>query len=211
MPSAPDDDWWAQLELIRLACQSSCQLVQIREKDLSARKLVAFTREAVAAARPHGARVLVNDRLDVALAAGADGVHLRTNSMPVHDVRRVVAQTRASMHSPDFLIGVSTHSLAEAEAAEAGGADFVVCGPVFAPNSKTVSTPLLGLDGLAEVCRRVTLPVLALGGISSENFRATLDCGAAGIAAVGLFQDANRLRSHIKMMVSFGAKPQNEV
>jgi thiamine-phosphate pyrophosphorylase len=207
----PAEDWRAQLELIRLACQSGCQLVQLREKDVPARKLASFTREAVAVTRPHGARVLVNDRLDVALAAGADGVHLRTTSMPVRDVRRVVAHARASANSIEFLIGVSTHSLAQVEAAAAEGADFVVCGPVFAPNSKTISTPLLGLEGLAEVCRRATLPVLALGGISPENFRATLDCGAAGIAAVGLFQDANRLRSHIKMMLSFNAKPQNKV
>lgn len=187
---------------MRLAAAAGCQLIQIREKDLSARELTACVREAVAAARPHGARVLVNDRLDVAVIAGADGVHLRTDSLPARDVRRVVSASRLAVPE-DFLIGVSTHSLAEVEAAAAGGADFVVCGPVYAPTSKNATAPPLGLDRFAEIVRHATIPVIALGGITVKNFREPLQRGAAGVAAVGLFHDVNNLRANLKMMLSF--------
>jgi thiamine-phosphate pyrophosphorylase len=185
---AQPDEWRAQIEVVRAAAQSGCQLIQVREKDLSARELTRFAREAVAAARPHGARVLVNDRLDVAFAADADGVHLRVNSMPAREVRRVVTAHR-SAHAADFLVGVSTHSLADVVAAEAAGADFVVCGPVYAPTSKRIGGPPLGLEAFADICRRVAIPVLALGGVTAENFREPLRRGAAGVAAIGLFHE----------------------
>src|SRR5262245_6359351 len=110
-----------QLEAIGKAARAGCQLIQIREKDMSARALAAFTRAAIELARPHGARVLVNDRLDVAMAAGADGVHLRASSIPAREVRAVATKKGLD----DFLIGVSTHSVAEAKSAEDGGADFI--------------------------------------------------------------------------------------
>ncbi len=165
-------------------------MIQIREKDLSARALTCFTRQAIAAARPHGAKVLVNDRLDVALAAKADGVHLRVNSLAAADVRDLVRRKGLT----DFLIGVSTHSLAEARAAEAGSADFIVCGPVYDTPSKREFGAPLGLEKFAEICLAVTLPVLALGGITLANLQEPLQRGAAGIAAIGLFVRAENLR-----------------
>ncbi len=191
-----------QLEAIAAAAQAGCQLIQIREKDLLPRELCEFVRAAIAEAKPHGARVLVNDRLDVALASGADGVHLRTNSLPAAEIRRIVQQR-------DFLIGVSTHSLSEAQTAEASGADFIVCGPVFPTPSKASYGAPLGLLQLAEICRAVSLPVLALGGIAMTNFNEPLACGAAGIAAISLFKNISSLGSNIKIVLSSQLNPQD--
>lgn len=194
-----------QLEAIAQAAQATPPghlLIQIREKDLSARQLTEFVRAALTVAKPHGARVLVNDRLDVALAAGADGVHLRTNSLPPEIVRRLV-------NHADFLIGVSTHSLAEAQAAERGGADFIVCGPAFPTLSKASYGAPLGLERFAEICQRVKIPVLALGGITMTNFAEPLARGAAGIAAISLFKNLAALGSNIKMVLSSARSPQD--
>lgn len=185
-----------QLEAIDKAARAGCQLVQIREKDMSAKALAAFTRAAIECARPHGARVLVNDRLDVAMAAGADGVHLRASSIPAPEVRAVVARTGLD----DFLIGVSTHSVAEAKLAEDGGADFIVCGPVYDTPSKKAFGPPLGLERFAEICGAVKIPVLAIGGINLSNYREPLRRGAAGVAAIGLFTDVENLEQTIRFL-----------
>lgn len=185
-----------QLEAIDKAARAGCQLVQIREKDMSAKALAAFTRAAIECARPHGARVLVNDRLDVAMAAGADGVHLRASSIPAPEVRAVVARKGLD----DFLIGVSTHSVAEAKLAEDGGADFIVCGPVYDTPSKKAFGPPLGLERFAEICGAVKIPVLAIGGINLSNYREPLRRGAAGVAAIGLFTDVENLEQTIRFL-----------
>jgi thiamine-phosphate pyrophosphorylase len=176
--------WPGEVEKITQASAAGCQLIQIRERDLSARLLCQMTKEAIEAVRPFGARVLVNDRLDVALASGADGVHLRTTSIPVDALRQVRDQRGLG----SFLIGVSTHSLVEAQLAEQSGATFIVTGPVFSPNSKTIDGPPMGLDRFEEICQRVSLPVFALGGVGKENCREVMAAGAAGVAAIGLFQ-----------------------
>ncbi len=183
---------------MREAAAAGCQLVQVREGDLPARRLVEFVCEAIMVTRPYGARLLVNDRLDIALATGADGVHLRASSLPASEARRVVKKQGRS----DFLIGVSTHSLIEAQAAEAGGADFIVFGPIYETPSKLPYGRPLGLERLAEVCRRVRIPVLAIGGIHLNNFREVLRGGAAGIAAITLFADRNTLSGNIKTVLA---------
>jgi thiamine-phosphate pyrophosphorylase len=187
-----------QLEAIVKAAQAGCHFIQIREKDMSAKALGAFTRAAVELARPHGARVLVNDRLDVAMAAGADGVHLRASSIPAREVRAVAVQR--GLHG--FLIGVSTHSIAEARLAEEGGADFIVCGPVYDTPSKRAYGAPIGLEVFAEICGAAQIPVLALGGINLSNYREPLRRGAAGIAAIGLFTDAENLEQSIRCLIS---------
>lgn len=144
--------------------------------------------------------MLVNDRLDVALAAGADGVHLRTSSLSVGEARKLARRSRAG----EFLIGVSTHTLKEAAEAEAGGADFIVFGPVYAPFSKQVSGPLPGLPGLAAVCQAVEIPVFGLGGIRMDNFVAVIRQGAAGIAAISLFTELSCLQSNIRELLRRG-------
>lgn len=185
--------WQAQLSAIHTAAQAGCQFIQIREKDLTPRSLTEFTRAALASAHPHGTRVLVNDRLDVALAAGADGVHLRVNSIPTREARQLTGK--------HFLIGVSTHSLAEAQAAARDGADFIVCGPVYDTPSKRAYGAPLGLARLAEICREVSVPVFALGGITLENYHATLQHGAAGIAGIGLFNQPEKLAETIQQLL----------
>jgi thiamine-phosphate pyrophosphorylase len=187
-----------QLDVIAEAARAGCQLIQIREKDMSAKSLGAFTRAAIERARPHGARVLLNDRLDVAMAAGADGVHLRASSIPAREVRAAAAQRGLG----DFLIGVSTHSIAEARLAEEGGADFIVCGPVYDTPSKRAYGPPLGLERFAEICGAVKIPTLALGGVNLSNYREPLRRGAAGVAAISLFADMESLEQNIRSILS---------
>lgn len=185
-----------QLAAIEIASRSGCQLIQIREKDLEAGELIRFTREAIGLARPHGAQVLVNDRLDVALASGADGVHLRQTSLSPSATRRgAIRAGRAGL-----LIGVSTHTLMEAQVAESEGADFIVCGPVEATRSGRSDGPLkqpLELTELAAICERIKIPVIALGGLNPANFQNALGAGAAGIAGISIFQQMMTLEKTV--------------
>ena len=192
------DAAWLQLEAIGKAAQAGCQLIQIREKDMNAKALDAFTRAAIRCARPHGARVLVNDRLDIAMAAGADGVHLRVSSIPTREARDLA--TKKGLN--DFLIGASTHSIAEARLAVDGGADFIVCGPVYNTASKQAYGPPLGLEHLAEICDATPIPAVALGGINLSNYRETLRRGAAGIAAISFFADMDNLEQRIRTILN---------
>lgn len=170
---------------IRRAAASGVSWIQIREKDLEARLLLELVRFAVAETRAAGARVLVNDRLDVALAANAGGVHLGENSLPLE----AVTEWRRSAGRADFLIGVSCHSLESARSAARGGADYIFFGPVFATPSKAAFGPPQGIDRLREVCAAIAIPVLAIGGIRAENMQTCITAGAAGIAAIRLFQE----------------------
>lgn len=154
------------------------EMIQIRENDLPARELLRLVSAAVAVRR--GSVVLVNDRADVALAAGAQGVHLPSNSLAPAELRRITPR--------GFRIGVSCHTIADLRRAEAESADFTVYGPVFDPLSKPPDRPAIGLDGLRAACAAVAIPIYALGGITAESASQCLDAGAAGIAAITLFQ-----------------------
>jgi thiamine-phosphate diphosphorylase len=162
------------------AARAGVELIQLREKDLPARLLAALARRLVAEVAGTGARVLVNDRLDVALAAGAHGVHLREDSLPVAAVRRA--------SPPGFLVGRSVHAPEAGRSAAAAGADYLVAGTVFASRSKPADEPLLGTDGLrAIVVEAGATPVLAIGGVDEAYARAVASTGAAGLAAIGWF------------------------
>ena len=163
---------------IARAVRAGVDLIQIRERDLDARSLARLVEDAIAVARPAGARVVVNDRLDVALACGAEGVHLRGDSLPPRAAR--------TLAPPGFLIGRSVHGVAEA-ARVAGEVDYLIAGTVFATPSKPPDHPLLGLDGLAAVVRAVRVPVLAIGGITLERLPEVAATGAAGVAGIGMF------------------------
>jgi thiamine-phosphate pyrophosphorylase len=173
--------------LIARAADAGIDWIQIREKDLPTRELVALSGAAVKiATETAGARtrIIVNDRLDVALAAGAGGVHLGESSLPV---TAVGAWRSAS--SIEFLIGASCHSLEGALAAERDGVDYIFFGPVFATPSKAAYGAPQGIGRLAEVSSKVGIPVLAIGGVTSGNAGECLAAGAAGIAAIRMFQE----------------------
>jgi len=174
---------------MELAARAGVDWIQLREKDLSGRALAELLREAVRRV-PAGCRILLNDRLDVACALGAGGVHLGEESLSVEDARRLV---RGRSEAQDFMVGASTHSLAAALSAEKAGADYLVFGPVYSTPSKAQYGPPQGIERLTEVCHAVSLPVLAIGGITVENARACLEAGAAGIAAIRLFEEARDL------------------
>jgi thiamine-phosphate pyrophosphorylase len=174
------------LALVAAAVSARVPLIQIREKKLSARTLYELSLRAAALTRGSQTRLLLNDRADIARATGVDGVHLTTRSLAVSVVRRTFGE--------DFLIGVSTHSLEEARAARDGGADFAVFGPVFETDSKRAYGPPLGLTRLSEAAGALApFPILALGGITTENAHAALRAGARGVAAIRLFNDVRAL------------------
>ena len=176
------------LALVEAAVAAKVPLFQIREKTLSARVLYEITERAVEITRGSDTRLLVNDRSDIARAAGADGVHLTAQSLRVDVVRKI--------YGPEFLIGVSTHSLDEARAAQVGGADFVVFGPVFETESKREFGEPQGLKRLEQVTRELRgFPVVAIGGITLENVRACFEAGASGVAAIRLLNDSERMVS----------------
>ena len=171
------------LETIERAVAARLAFVQIREKRLPARLLLRLVGEASLLTRNSATRLLVNDRADVALAAGADGVHLTARSMPAAVVR--------AAFPPGFVIGVSTHSLAEARTARAEKADFAFLSPIFASPGKGAP---LGLEALREAQESLRpFPVLGLGGVDESNYRAVLEA-ASGFAAIRFLRSAENLR-----------------
>jgi thiamine-phosphate pyrophosphorylase len=194
------DPTHALLETIRRAAAAGINWIQIREKDLETRKLTELVRLAAAGARETGTRILVNDRLDVALVAGAAGVHLGETSLPVE----TVAEWRRSAGHAEFRIGASCHSTEAARAADSAGADYVFFGPVFATPSKSAFGAPQGIERLREACRSVRIPVLAIGGVTVENAYSCLAAGAAGVAAIRLFQESEDLSTVVEGLL----KPQ---
>jgi thiamine-phosphate pyrophosphorylase len=166
--------------LIEVAVYLEVPLYQIREKNLPVRMLYELVSRAAKITRGTSTRLLVNDRFDVARAAGADGVHLAETSLPPRVVREMCGE--------EFVIGVSTHSLESACAARDGGADFVVFGPVFETESKRAYGPPQGLEKLHEVATALQdFPVLAIGGVTIDNAERCFEVGASGFAGISWF------------------------
>ena len=163
-------------EVLAAACRGGAGAVQLREKDLSARELYALGARLQEILAPYNIPLLVNDRLDVALALNAAGVHLAGHSLSTAQARRVLGAQK--------LIGVSTHNITEACLAADEGADFVVFGPVFSTPSKAAYGSPQGLQKLAAVARQAAIPVFAIGGIDSANLPHVLQAGAHGIALI---------------------------
>ena len=152
--------------------------IQVREKHLDSRELAALARRVLRSAKLGGTKVLINSRVDVALACGADGVHLPADSIGVSAVRQIFP----------LLVGVSVHSLDEAKRAQTDGANYVLFSPVFESVSKPGYGPPAGLETLRWVCNQTAIPVLALGGVTQENSLRCVEAGAVGVAGISLFQ-----------------------
>ena len=172
------------------AAAAGVDLIQVRERDLEAGELAALVRAVLAAVAGTAARVVVNDRLDVALACGAHGVHLRAESFTIADARRLAP--------PGFLVGRSVHS--SAEAAASADADYLVAGTVFPTGSKPQQVDHLGTDGLRRIVEATRAPVLAIGGVTAENAGEIARTGAAGAAAIGLFVAPETIDSVVRTL-----------
>jgi thiamine-phosphate pyrophosphorylase len=164
------------------ALRGGLRAVQLREKDLAAAQLFEIAVELRQLTREYGAKLLVNDRVDVALAAGADGVHLGKGGLPVREARRILGSER--------LIGYSAHSADEALQAQRDGADFVTLGPVYHTPSKAQYGEPLGLSALSEAVRVVAIPVFALGGVKHSSVAEVLSAGAHGVALISAIMAA---------------------
>lgn len=162
------------------AVRAGVDVIHVRERDLPDAELAGLVREIVGVTAGTKTRVVVNDRVDVAMVAGAAGVHLRGDSLPASRVRAIVPA--------GFLIGRSVHTIPEIDAAVAGGGcDYLLFGTVFPSQGKPAGHPVAGLDGLRAACARSPLPIVAIGGINEANMALVRAAGAAGCAAVGLF------------------------
>lgn len=170
-------------EAVRLALEGGVRAVQLREKDLPVRELLALAQELRGLTQEYGARLLINDRVDVAVAVGADGVHLGHRSIPVAAARRAAGR--------ELLIGASTHSLAEAKAAADEGADFITFGPIYDTPSKAGLIASVGIAALKDVADEVRIPVFALGGMKIGNIKPAFEAGAYGVAMISAILGAD--------------------
>ena len=180
------------LNLVREALEAELDWIQLREKGTPTNELIQIAEKVVRLPRESHQKLILNDRLDIALACGFDGVHLGGTSFPVGVVRKRVPA--------GFIVGASVHHLDEAVTAEREGANYVVFGPVFATPSKLKYGPAQGIKKLHAVTSLLSIPVLAIGGISLANFQECLKAGAAGIAAISLFQTCRSVREVISQL-----------
>lgn len=171
------------------ALKGGVRAIQLREKDLKIRGLLDLAYRMRALTNQYKAKLFINDRVDVAVAVGAEGVHLGRKSIPPWAAKKV---------SKDLLVGVSTHSIEEAIEAERDGADFITFGPVFYTPSKAAYGEPVGLDTLRKVCSTLSIPVLAIGGIKPDNVRDVLDCGAKGVAVISAILGAVNIKNSVE-------------
>ena len=180
-------------EAVRLALEGGVRAVQLREKDLPIRELLSLAQELRSITREYGAKLFINDRVDVAVSVDADGVHLGHQSIPVDAARKIVGTS--------MLIGVSTHSLDEAKAAEAGGADFITFGPIYETPSKVKYHAPVGIDAIIELKNEVDMPIFALGGIKSGFAGHIIASGAYGISLISAILGADDIRKAAETLV----------
>ena len=175
------------LPLLDRALSAGVKAVQLREKDLDIRSLAQLGGEVLALTRQHRGLLFINDRVDLVRALGADGIHLRSDSMPIRAARRVLG--------PHCLIGTSVHSVAEVLKAEADGADFAVLGPVYDTPSKRAYGDPIGLRPLEEAAQQSRIPIFAIGGISLPRVQEVRQAGARGVAVVSAVLEATDVES----------------
>ncbi|MDR2855628.1 MAG: thiamine phosphate synthase [Methanomicrobiales archaeon] len=179
-------------EIAEQAVRGGATVIQLRDKTRSAHDLFQIAREIAEVTRRAGVLSIVNDRLDIALGAGADGVHLGQDDLPIAVARRLAP--------PPFLIGISIHSIAQAEEAKRQGADYIAVSPVFETNSKSDAGPGHGLRMLSEVVHLVQIPVIGIGGINHTNLHHLFDAGASGIAVISAIVSAPDISAAARAM-----------
>lgn len=171
------------VDVVRAALRGGAPAIQLRMKDASAREMTELARALLAETRPAGALLFVNDRVDVAIAVGADGAHVGQDDLPVHAARAITRR--------GFLLGVSAETAELARKAEADGADYVGVGPVYRTGSKADAGDAVGVERIAEVAAAVRIPVVGIGGITIDNAPAVLHAGAFGIAVISAVMRAD--------------------
>ena len=179
-------------EAVEEALQAGVTLVQYREKNGLGKDMLEKARKLIALCHKYNVPLLVNDRLDIALLSGADGVHLGQDDIPVAEARHM-----APNH---FLIGATAHNVEEALAAEAAGADYLGCGAVFSTSTKKDTVPL-GLEGLKAIRQAVHIPIAGIAGITPDNYRQVLETGADGAAVVSAILGAASVRAAVKQFI----------
>ncbi len=184
------------LQVVEELLQAGVRMIQLREKDLSAAELYPQAKELRSLTHKYNSLLLINDRIDLAQAIGADGVHLGGHSLPVKIARQILGA--------NALIGASTHSAMEAESAQKQGADFITFGPVFFTPSKAQFGVPLGIESLQTICKTCNIPVYALGGIKANNTRETLQAGAHGVAMISaLLSSPEPIQAYQQITASF--------
>jgi len=181
-------------DAVRLALKGGVRAIQLREKDLPVRELLRLAQEIRILTREFHAKLFINDRVDIAVAVDADGVHLGHQSMPPEAVRTIVGKK--------MLIGVSTHNIKEAQSAETGGADFITYGPVYLTPSKAALGSPVGPDSLKHVVNNVNMPVFGLGGIKSGNICQILGSGAHGISMISEIFASDDIESKARVIMA---------
>jgi thiamine-phosphate pyrophosphorylase len=175
------------LDAVEEALRGGVRALQIREKDLSPKDLLALALEVKPLTVRYNAKLFINDRADIAVMAGADGVHLTEASVQVSEIKN---------NFPNLIVGVSTHSVEGARLAESQGADFITFSPIYETPSKAGYGPPQGLDPLRQVSQAVRLPVLALGGITLHRVSECLEQGAFGVAVISDIWDSTHIKQH---------------
>lgn len=179
-------------EIVKAALAGGARLIQLREKDMPLAQLAALATEIRTMTRKAGALLIINDRLDIALAVGADGVHLGQDDLPLAFARQA---------APDLIIGASTHSIQEALSARQAGASYINIGPIFPTRTKTVAHAFLGLEGLKKIAPNVKIPFTVMGGIKAAHIPGLLKAGAGIIAVVTAITAAANPREETKKLL----------
>ena len=182
------------LHVLQEALQAGVRLIQLREKDLDTRSLLTLATEVLTLTRSYNASLLINDRVDVAQAIGAEGVHLRANSLPIPVTRRILG--------PKALIGASAHTSQEVMAAEAQGADFIVLGPIYDTPSKRDFGPPLGIQVMGEVQRTCHTPLYAIGGLTPERAAGVREAGGYGVAVISSILESTSISNSTRQFLT---------
>ena len=183
----------SNIEIAKRVLPGGTKIVQLRGKGLSSKELLEQAREIRELTRKAGATFIVNDRADIAILSDADGVHLGQDDLPIAEARKILGREK--------LIGISTHNLDQALKAEQEGSDYIGFGPVFGTKTKADAEEAKGIEALKEVKKKVSIPVIAIGGINLENLKEVIDAGADGVAVISAIVKAENIEETTKRFI----------